>query len=129
MPVEGRGPELGAVRKGGRDLTTDGSLRGSAGSVRKLQNVLHAKAKEEPDRRFHALVDKVWRQDFLLEAWRMVRRNGGTAGADGGRRCRVSRRFGRVAGEWTKERLRHARWLSAGPDGYLGSLGVSVAVA
>ena len=37
MPVEGRGPELGAVRKGGRDLTTDGSLRGSAGSVRKLQ--------------------------------------------------------------------------------------------
>ena len=45
MPVEGRGPELGAVRKGGRDLTTDGSLRGSAGSVRKLQNVLHAKAK------------------------------------------------------------------------------------
>ena len=83
MPVEGRGPELGAVRKGGRDLTTDGSLRGSAGSVRKLQNVLHAKAKEEPDRRFHALVDKVWRQDFLLEAWRMVRRNGGAAGVDG----------------------------------------------
>ena len=83
MPVEGRGPELGAVRKGGRDLTTDGSLRGSAGSVRKLQNVLHAKAKEEPDRRFHALVDKVWRQDFLLEAWGMVRRNGGAAGVDG----------------------------------------------
>ena len=64
-------------------MTTDGSLRGSAGSVRKLQNVLHAKAKEEPDRRFHALVDKVWRQDFLLEAWRMVRRNGGAAGVDG----------------------------------------------
>ena len=83
MPVEGRGPELGAVRKGGRDLTTDGSLRGSAGSVRKLQNVLHAKAKEEPDRRFHALVDKVWRQDFLLKAWGMVRRNGGAAGVDG----------------------------------------------
>ena len=83
MPVEGRGPELGAVRKGGRDLTTDGSLRGSAGSVRKLQTVLHTKAKEEPDRRFHALVDKVWRQDFLLEAWGMVRRNGGAAGVDG----------------------------------------------
>ena len=64
-------------------MTTDGSLRGSAGSVRKLQNVLNAKAKEEPDRRFHALVDKVWRQDFLLEAWGMVRRNGGAAGVDG----------------------------------------------
>ena len=47
MPVEGRGPELGAVRKGGRDMTTGASLTGSA-SVRKLQTVLHAKAKEEP---------------------------------------------------------------------------------
>ena len=83
MPVEGRGPELGAVWKGGRGLTTDGSLRGSAGSVRKLQTVLLAKAKEEPDRRFHALVDKVWREDFLLEAWGMIRCNGGAAGVDG----------------------------------------------
>ena len=63
-------------------MTTDGSLTGSA-SVRKLQTVLHAKAKEEPDRRFHALADKVWREDFLLEAWGMVRRNGGAAGVDG----------------------------------------------
>ena len=63
-------------------MTTGGSLRGSA-SVRKLQTVLHAKAKEEPGRRFHALVDKVWREDFLLEAWGMVRRNGGAAGVDG----------------------------------------------
>ena len=83
MPVEGRGPELGVVREGGRDLTTGESLRGSAVRVRKLQTVLYAKAKEEPDLRFHALVDKVWRQDFLLEAWRMVRRNGGAAGVDG----------------------------------------------
>jgi len=73
---------LGTVRKGGRDMTTDGSLRGSA-SVRKLQTVLHAKAKEEPGRRFHALVDKVWRKDFLLAAWALVRRNGGAAGVDG----------------------------------------------
>jgi len=72
---------LGAVRKGDRDMTTDGSLRGSA-SVRKLQTVLHAKAKEEPDRRFHALVDKVWREDFLLAAWALVRRNCGAAGVD-----------------------------------------------
>ena len=64
-------------------MTTDGSLRGSARSVRKLQTVLNAKAKEEPDWRFHALVDKAWRQDFLLEAWGMVRRNGGAAGVDG----------------------------------------------
>ena len=63
-------------------MTTGESLRGSA-SVRKLRTVLHAKAKEEPGRRFHALVDKVWREDFLLAAWEMVRRNGGAAGVDG----------------------------------------------
>ena len=44
--------------------------------------VLHAKAKDEPGRRFHALIDKVWREDFLAEAWRRVRRNGGAAGVD-----------------------------------------------
>ena len=63
-------------------MITGGSLTGSA-SVRKLQTVLHAKAKEEPGRRFHALVDKVWREDFLLAAWALVRRNGGAAGVDG----------------------------------------------
>ena len=62
-------------------MTTGESLPGSE-KVRKLQTVLHAKAKEEPERRFHALVDKVWREDFLAEAWRRVRRNGGAAGVD-----------------------------------------------
>ncbi len=51
--------------------------------VRQLQTVLHAKAKEEPGRRFHALIDKVWREDFLAEAYRRVRRNRGSAGVDG----------------------------------------------
>ena len=63
-------------------MTTGESLPGSE-KVRRLQTVLHAKAKEEPDRRFHALIDKVWREDFLCEAWRRVRRNGGSAGVDG----------------------------------------------
>ena len=62
-------------------MTTGEDLTGSE-RVRKLQTVLHAKAKEEPGRRFHALVDKVWREDFLAEAWRRVRRNDGTAGVD-----------------------------------------------
>ena len=44
---------------------------------------MHAKAKEEPERRFHALVDKVWREDFLAAAWAQVLRNGGSAGVDG----------------------------------------------
>ena len=41
------------------------------------------KAKEEPELRFHALSDKLWREDFLQEAWAQVRRNGGSAGVDG----------------------------------------------
>ena len=60
-------------------MTTGKSLPGSE-KVRKLQTVLHAKAKEEPDWRFHALIDKVWREDFIAEAWRRVHRNGGSAG-------------------------------------------------
>ena len=63
-------------------MTTGKNLTGSQ-SVQKFQTMLHAKAKEEPDRRFHALIDKVWRMDFLTEAWARVRRNGGSAGVDG----------------------------------------------
>ncbi len=63
-------------------MTTGEGLTGSE-SVRKLQTVLHVRAKEEPGRRFHALCDKVWREDFLAEAWRQVRHNGGSAGVDG----------------------------------------------
>ena len=63
-------------------MTTGASLTGSD-RVRKLQTILHAQAKEAPDRRCHALIDKVWREDFLAEAWRRVRRNGGSAGVDG----------------------------------------------
>ena len=63
-------------------MATGESLTGSQ-RVRNLQTVLHAKAKEEPERRFHALYDKVWRKDFLTEAWAMARRNGGQPGVDG----------------------------------------------
>ncbi len=63
-------------------MTTGESLKGSRG-VQKFQTMLHAKAKEEPERRFHALIDKVWRADFLMEAWVRVRSNGGSAGVDG----------------------------------------------
>ena len=63
-------------------MTTDEGLTGSE-RVRKFQTMLHVKAKEEPKRRFHALCDKMWREDFLREARGQVRRNGGAAGVDG----------------------------------------------
>ena len=52
-------------------------------SVRKLQTTLHAKAKEAPGYRFYSLHDKVYREDVLAYAYRLSRRNGGTAGVDG----------------------------------------------
>ena len=65
-----------------KGLTTDARLTGSK-KVRRLQTLRHAKAKDDPNGRFHALADKVWRMDSLKEAWSMVRRNGGLAGVDG----------------------------------------------
>ena len=63
-------------------MTTDGNLTRSK-KVQELQRMLYAKAKAELELRFQALYDKVWRMDFLYEAYRQVRRNGGSAGVDG----------------------------------------------
>ena len=52
-------------------------------SVQKLQTALHAKAKESPDFRFHALYDKVYRKDVLAFAYERCKANGGAAGVDG----------------------------------------------
>jgi RNA-directed DNA polymerase len=51
--------------------------------VRKLQRALYAKAKANPAYRFHALYDKICREDVLKWAWSCCRANGGSAGADG----------------------------------------------
>jgi RNA-directed DNA polymerase len=44
--------------------------------------VLYRAAKADPDRRFHALRDKVCREDVLWRAWIAVRRNNGAPGID-----------------------------------------------
>ena len=50
--------------------------------VRKLQNRLWAAAKQSKGRRFHALYDRIYRDDILEEAWERVRANRGAAGVD-----------------------------------------------
>src|SRR5689334_4817683 len=50
--------------------------------VRELQCKLWAAAKQSPERRFHALYDRIHRGDVLWEAWERVRKNRGAAGVD-----------------------------------------------
>jgi len=52
-------------------------------NLRKLQRRLYIAAKCNRERRFHALYDRIWRSDVLLEAWKRVRSNKGAAGIDG----------------------------------------------
>lgn len=77
---------------GGRASTREG-MTGTPGSnhpashptrdkVRQLQRCLWVAAKRSPERRFHALLDRMWRRDVLHEAWRRVKKNRGSAGVD-----------------------------------------------
>jgi RNA-directed DNA polymerase len=77
---------------GGRASTREG-MPGRTGSnspdgrppidkVRQLQRRLWVAAKRSPERRFHALMDRIWRRDVLQEAWRRVKKNRGAAGVD-----------------------------------------------
>jgi group II intron reverse transcriptase/maturase len=50
--------------------------------VRALQHTLYRTAKADPGRRFHALMDKVYRRDVLWRGWAAVRANNGAPGID-----------------------------------------------
>src|ERR1700735_4603740 len=72
---------VGAVRSnnpGGLSLVDPAG----GGGARELQRKLWVAAKRSPDRRFHALFDRIHGSDVLWEAWRRVRKNKGSAGID-----------------------------------------------
>ena len=57
-------------------------LEATGGDLRELQRKLWVAAKRSPGRRFHALFDRIFRSDVLLEAWGRVQKNKGAAGVD-----------------------------------------------
>ncbi|GID28226.1 group II intron reverse transcriptase/maturase [Paractinoplanes brasiliensis] len=66
----------------GRPLPAEPGPVRRFGKVRELQRKLWTAAKQSPERRFHALYDRVCRGDVLREAWQRVLRNRGAAGVD-----------------------------------------------
>jgi len=77
--------DRGATREGmtgQQDRLTDPVRPSSDAKARHLQRRLWAAAKRSPERRFHALYDRIYRDDVLWVAWERVRRNRGAAGVD-----------------------------------------------
>src|ERR1019366_9616517 len=86
----GKGPHfIDARERSRRTLMSAESARSVSRAmgvdrVRALQRVLYRCAKQDKDRRFHALCDKVARSDVMRRAWGEVRANRGAPGGDGG---------------------------------------------
>jgi len=89
QPRVGKGPDFGHAGEAGKRKGMTGGARSNypdptprIDNVRRLQRKLWAAAKQSPERRFHALFDRVYRGDVLVEAWKRVRASKGAAGID-----------------------------------------------
>jgi group II intron reverse transcriptase/maturase len=85
----GKGHERGHVGNEGKREGMAGTTgpnsperRKPIDKVRQLQRRLWVAAKQSPERRFHALYDRISRRDVLDEAWKRVKKNRGSAGLD-----------------------------------------------
>jgi len=85
----GKGPDFGHAGRGGTRQGMAGTTRPTSphghppvDKVQRLQRRLYAAAKRSPERRFHALYDRIFRPDVLEEAWWRVLANRGAAGVD-----------------------------------------------
>ncbi len=85
----GKGPDFDHAGEGGKREGMPEIARANdlhrlppVDKVRQLQRQLWMAAKRSPERRFHALYDRIFRGDVLKEAWERVRANRGAAGVD-----------------------------------------------
>lgn len=79
-------------------MNADKTANDTKVKAQELQRTLYLAAKENPQRRFHALYDKVYRKDIMTEAWKRVKANQGSAGID-----RISTEY--IVNEYGEERI------------------------